>query len=101
MPETPVPRRCGFPCPAAWGNTITSTRWQRSRAHPVGLAVGALDGALNFCCREEKEGELSERSEFSPSPPCNGNSRRGSPSRARLSLLTFFGKKKKSESAPA
>jgi hypothetical protein len=28
-------------------------------------------------------------------PPCDRNSRRGSPHRARLSLLTFFGKTKK------
>ena len=38
---------------------------------------------------------MSERSEFFPSPPCDTNSRRGSPHRARLSLLTFFGKTKK------
>ncbi|MBA9847278.1 hypothetical protein D7S78_17940 [Ralstonia pickettii] len=30
-----------------------------------------------------------------PLPPCDRNSRSGSPSRARLSLLTFFGKTKK------
>ncbi|MFX8012339.1 hypothetical protein ABTK70_20460, partial [Acinetobacter baumannii] len=36
-----------------------------------------------------------ERSEFSPSPPGYTNSRDGSPSWARLSLLTFFGKTKK------
>ncbi|RNM10343.1 hypothetical protein EGA29_03640 [Ralstonia pseudosolanacearum] len=30
-----------------------------------------------------------------PLPPSNTNSRRGSPHRARLSLLTFFGKTKK------
>ncbi|WP_295491837.1 hypothetical protein, partial [uncultured Ralstonia sp.] len=35
-----------------------------------GLAVDvpALCGALNFCCKEEKEGRLFERSEFA-SPP--------------------------------
>jgi len=35
-----------------------------------GLAVDvpALDGALNFCCREEKEGGLFERSEFASLP---------------------------------
>ncbi|WP_286758069.1 hypothetical protein, partial [Ralstonia sp. RL] len=33
-----------------------------------GLAVPALDGALNFCCREEKERRLFERSEFASSP---------------------------------
>ncbi|MBA9859313.1 hypothetical protein D7S65_26645 [Ralstonia insidiosa] len=32
---------------------------------------------------------------MSPSPPGHGNSRSGSPHRARLSLLTFFGKTKK------
>ncbi|WP_447513533.1 hypothetical protein, partial [Clostridioides difficile] len=39
--------------------------------------------------------KLSERSEFFPSPPAYENSRNLSPSRARLSLLTFFGKTKK------
>ncbi|WP_324826365.1 hypothetical protein, partial [Ralstonia pickettii] len=40
-------------------------------------------------------GKLFERSEFFPSPPDYENSRRGSPSRARLSLVTSFGKTKK------
>ncbi|WP_316855944.1 hypothetical protein, partial [Ralstonia mannitolilytica] len=43
----------------------------------------------------KKDGKLSERSEFFPSPHGYKNPRRGSPSRARLSLLTFFGKTKK------
>jgi len=48
-----------------------------------------------FVSGRKKDGELSERSEFSPSPPGYENPRRVSPSRARLSLLTFFGKTKK------
>jgi len=56
----------------------------------------ALCGALNFLLQGGKRGEacLSEAS-LPPLPPCDINSRRGSPHRARLSLLTFFGKTKK------
>ena len=48
-----------------------------------------------FVSGREEDGELSERSEFSPSPLGYENSRSLSPSWARLSLLTFFGKTKK------
>ncbi|WP_230849254.1 hypothetical protein, partial [Ralstonia solanacearum] len=48
-----------------------------------------------FVAGRKKEGALSERSEFAPSPPRDKNPRRGSPHRARLSLPTFFGKTKK------
>ncbi|UNJ99572.1 hypothetical protein MMB19_12465 [Ralstonia insidiosa] len=57
----------------------------------VGLAVDvpALDGALNFRKRAEKDGELFERSEFSPSPPGCKNSR-GSRHLGRAFLLLTF-----------
>ncbi len=43
----------------------------------------------------KKRGACLSEASLPLSPPCNTNSRRGSPSRARLSLLTFFGKTKK------
>ncbi|CAJ0876322.1 hypothetical protein R77567_02924 [Ralstonia sp. LMG 32965] len=65
------------------------------------LAVGALDGALNFCCREEKEGRLSERSEFA-SPPSLRHKFKES---FAISGAPFFGyflwQDKESDSAPA
>ena len=47
---------------------------------------------LEFLLQGGKRGEacLSEAS-LPPLPPCDRNSRNGSPSRARISLLTFFG----------
>ncbi|WP_316870546.1 hypothetical protein [Ralstonia wenshanensis] len=67
-----------------------------------GLAVGALDGALNFCCREEKEGRLFERSEFASPPSLRHKFKESfAISGAPFFCLLFFGKTKKSESAPA
>jgi hypothetical protein len=65
------------------------------------LLTLSLDGALNFCCREEKERRLSERSEFASSPSLRQKFKEGVAISARLSLPTFFGKTKKSRSAPA
>ncbi|MEF9480832.1 hypothetical protein [Ralstonia sp. 1B3] len=48
----------GWPCRLGW----------RPECLALSFDFPALDGALNFCCREEKEGRLSERSEFA-SPP--------------------------------
>ncbi|MGN6138428.1 MAG: hypothetical protein ACTHNV_06000 [Ralstonia sp.] len=69
-----------------------------------GLAVDvpALDGALNFCCREEKEGRLFERSEFASPPSLRHKFKESfAISGAPFFCLLFFGKTKKSESAPA
>ncbi|MEF9482560.1 hypothetical protein [Ralstonia sp. 1B3] len=60
-----------------------------------GLAVPALDGALNFCCREEKERRLFERSEFASSPSLRHKFKESFAISGALSLLTFFGKTKK------
>jgi hypothetical protein len=61
-----------------------------------GLAFPCPMRRLEFLLRGGKRGEacLSAAS-LPPLPPCDRNSRRGSPHRARLSLLTFFGKTKK------
>ncbi|HWV07444.1 hypothetical protein, partial [Ralstonia sp.] len=48
-----------------------------------------------FVAGRKKEGALSERSEFGSFPSPRQKSKGKSPSRARLSLLTFFGKTKK------
>ncbi|WP_343662464.1 hypothetical protein, partial [Ralstonia sp.] len=67
-----------------------------------GVAVGALDGALNFCCREEKEGRLFERSEFASPPSLRHKFKESfAISGAPFFCLLFFGKTKKSESCPA
>ena len=61
-----------------------------------GLAFPCPMRRLEFLLQGGKRGEacLSAAS-LPPLPPCDINSRRGSPHRARLSLLTFFGKTKK------
>ncbi len=54
-----------------------------------------------FVSGREEDGELSERSEFSPSPPGYKNPRGSRHLGRAILLLTFFGKTKKSESCPA
>ncbi|WP_311975676.1 hypothetical protein [Ralstonia mannitolilytica] len=49
----------------------------------------ALCGALNLCCKEEKERRLFERSEFASSPSLRHKFKEGSPHRARLSFAYF------------
>ena len=69
---------------------------QRQRQCRDGVAVPCPRWRLEFLLQGGKRGEacLSEAS-LPPLPPCDINSRSVSPSRARLSLLTFFGKTKK------
>jgi len=77
---------------------------RRSHQRAVGLAFDfpALDGALDFCCEEDKEGRLFERSEFASSPSSRQKSKEGvAISGAPFFCLLFFGKTKKSESVPA
>ncbi|MFP3891690.1 MAG: hypothetical protein ACLFVM_15510, partial [Ralstonia sp.] len=46
-------------------------------------------GALNFCCREEKERRLSERSEFASSPSLRQKFKEAFAISARLSFAYF------------
>jgi hypothetical protein len=50
---------------------------------------------LEFLLQGGKEGRLFERSEFASPPSLRQKFKGKSPHRARLSLLTFFGKTKK------
>jgi hypothetical protein len=57
---------------------------------PDGLAFfPALCGALDFCCEEEKERRLSERSEFASSPSLRLKFKEGVAISARLSFAYF------------
>jgi hypothetical protein len=53
------------------------------------LLTLSLDGALNFCCREEKERRLSERSEFASSPSLRQKFKEAFAISARLSFAYF------------
>ncbi|MDF6441306.1 hypothetical protein NMT65_25850, partial [Escherichia coli] len=66
-----------------------------------GLAVGALDGALNFCCREEKEGRLFERSEFASPPSLRHKFKESFAISGAPFFAYFLWQDKESESAPA
>ncbi|MGN5351992.1 hypothetical protein ACQ4P5_07565 [Ralstonia sp. L16] len=66
-----------------------------------GLAVGALDGALNFCCREEKEGRLFERSEFASPPSLRQKFKESFAISGAPFFAYFLWQDKESESAPA
>jgi hypothetical protein len=63
----------------------------RSRWFNDGLAfdVPALCGALDFCCGEEKERRLFERSEFASSPSLRLKFKEGVAISARLSFAYF------------
>src|SRR5208282_3758814 len=65
------------------------------------LAVPALDGALNFCCGEEKEGRLSERSEFASSPSPQQKFKEAFAISGAPFFAYFLWQDKESESAPA
>ena len=68
-----------------------------------GLAVDfvALDGALNFCCREEKEGRLFERSEFASPPSLRHKFKESFATSGAPFFAYFLWQDKESESAPA
>ena len=61
----------------------------------------ALDGALNFCCREEKEGRLFERSEFASPPSLRHKFKEGVAISGAPFFAYFLWQDKESESAPA
>jgi hypothetical protein len=65
------------------------------------LAVPALDGALNFCCGEEKEGRLSERSEFASPPSPQHKFKEAFAISGAPFFAYFLWQDKESESAPA
>ena len=66
-----------------------------------GVAVDALDGALNFCCREEKEGRLFERSEFASPPSLRHKFKESFAISGAPFFAYFLWQDKESESAPA
>ncbi|MFX3543167.1 hypothetical protein [Ralstonia mannitolilytica] len=66
-----------------------------------GLAVPALDGALNFCCREEKERRLFERSEFASSPSLRQKFKESFAISGAPFFAYFLWQDKESKSAPA
>jgi hypothetical protein len=61
----------------------------------------ALCGALNFCCREEKEGRLSERSEFASPPSPQQKFKEAFAISGAPFFAYFLWQDKESESAPA
>jgi hypothetical protein len=61
----------------------------------------ALDGALNFCCREEKEGRLFERSEFASPPSLRHKFKESFAISGAPFFAYFLWQDKESESAPA
>jgi len=61
----------------------------------------ALDGALNFCCREEKERRLFERSEFASSPSLRHKFKESFAISGAPFFAYFLWQDKESESAPA
>ncbi|MGA4154065.1 hypothetical protein ACI2U9_21665, partial [Ralstonia nicotianae] len=61
----------------------------------------ALCGALNFCCKEEKEGRLSERSEFASPPSLQQKFKEGVAASGAPFFAYFLWQDKESESAPA
>jgi hypothetical protein len=61
----------------------------------------ALCGALNFCCREEKEGRLFERSEFASPPSLRQKFKEGVAASGAPFFAYFLWQDKESESAPA
>ncbi|MFX8028149.1 hypothetical protein ABTK68_19405, partial [Acinetobacter baumannii] len=65
------------------------------------MAVDALDGALNFCCREEKEGRLFERSEFASPPSLRHKFKESVAASGAPFFAYFLWQDKESESAPA
>ena len=71
------------------------------RLHSDGVAVLALDGALNFCCREEKERRLFERSEFASSPSLRHKFKESFAISGAPFFAYFLWQDKESESAPA
>jgi hypothetical protein len=68
---------------------------------PDGLAVPALDGALNLCCREEEERRLFERSEFASSPSLRQKFKESFAISSAPFFAYFLWQDKESESAPA
>ncbi|MDB0544424.1 hypothetical protein LBW62_24575, partial [Ralstonia solanacearum] len=66
----------------------------------VGFSL-ALCGALNLCCREEKERRLSERSEFASSPSLQHKFKEAFAASGALFFAYFLWQDKESESAPA
>ena len=71
------------------------------RLHCDGGAVDALDGALNFCCREEKERRLFERSEFASSPSLRHKFKESFAISGAPFFAYFLWQDKESESGPA
>ncbi|MFX7957209.1 hypothetical protein ABTK56_19635, partial [Acinetobacter baumannii] len=63
--------------------------------------VPALDGALNFCCREEKEGRLFERSEFASLPSLRQKFKGWVAILGAPLFAYFLWQDRESESAPA
>ena len=74
----------------------------RLGGRPDGLAFfPALCGALDFCCEEEKERRLSERSEFASSPSSQQKSKEGVAASGAPFFAYFLWQDKESESTPA
>jgi hypothetical protein len=61
----------------------------------------ALDGALNFCCREDREGRLFERSEFASPPSLRQKFKESFAISGAPFFAYFLWQDKESESAPA
>jgi hypothetical protein len=61
----------------------------------------ALCGALNLCCKEEKERRLFERSEFASSPSLRHKFKEGVAASGAPFFADFLWQDKESESAPA
>ncbi|WP_230680167.1 hypothetical protein, partial [Ralstonia solanacearum] len=61
----------------------------------------ALCGALDFCCEEEKERRLSERSEFASSPSLQHKFKEAVAASGAPFFAYFLWQDKESESAPA
>jgi hypothetical protein len=87
-----APSRAGAKQTVEHGASHQERAW-RMPARTVGLAFCpltlSLDGALNFCCREEKERRLSERSEFASSPSLRQKFKEAFAISARLSFAYF------------
>ena len=65
------------------------------------LTCPALCGALNFCCKEEKEGRLSERSEFASPPSMRHKFKESFAASGAPFFAYFLWQDKESESPPA
>ena len=96
-----VPRQALVCCCVAACFALRLAAYPLQRSYPDGVAVDALDGALNFCCREEKEGRLFERSEFASPPSLRHKFKECFAILGAPFFAYFLWQDKESESAPA